>query len=329
MAKRKAAQTAPATAAPTAKPPAKKARFSNPPPPPPAASSSTPRAKPKQKGKAAASSSAPVAVRNPAAPKRFTVAAGSYERLLYGLECSFEPATAATSSSGLDYELSISPIFSFPAHLSSLRTVAASTLIHEGTGSERRVGGKYLVSGGSDEIIKVWDLPRRKEVGSLEGDTIGASLSHPFLLLEPSGARPADPALLLAPSRRHHHLHALRPAAQHARRRLDRLDHRPVPRPRLDPPPRAQGPQGPGQLVRRSPGRPRRAQRRRRQDAAHVGPRGGQVGDGDAARRGCVRSPLSSVRLFCILTCSTCSQRATLCGGTRTAASSPSSAAPT
>ncbi|KPV78002.1 uncharacterized protein RHOBADRAFT_50525 [Rhodotorula graminis WP1] len=172
MAKRKAAQTAPAPAAPTAKPPAKKARFSNPPPPPPAASSSTPRAKPKQKGKAAASTaaaSAPGAVKNPAAPKRFTVAAGSYERLLYGLECTFEPATGT----GTDFELSISPIFSFPAHLSSLRTVAASTLTHEGTGSERRVGGKYLVSGGSDEIIKVWDLPRRKEVGSLEGDTIG------------------------------------------------------------------------------------------------------------------------------------------------------------
>ncbi|GAA5891851.1 hypothetical protein JCM8208_002912 [Rhodotorula glutinis] len=183
MAKRKAAQTAPATAAPTAKPPAKKARFSNPPPPPPAASSA-PRAKPKQKGKAAAATattSTPVAVKNPGAPKRFTVAAGSYERLLYGLECTFEPATAATSGTGADYELSISPIFSFPAHLSSLRTVAASTLIHEGTGSERRVGGKYLVSGGSDEIIKVWDLPRRKEVGSLEGDTIGTITCMRFI----------------------------------------------------------------------------------------------------------------------------------------------------
>lgn len=29
------------------------------------------------------------------------------------------------------------------------------------------------MSGGTDEVVKVWDLRRRKEVGTLEGDTSG------------------------------------------------------------------------------------------------------------------------------------------------------------
>jgi protein MAK11 len=162
MAKRKAAQSTSQAAAPAANPPAKKkARFSNPPP----------AAPPAQKSKAKAAA-APVQgpEATPDAPKRFVVSAGSYERLLYGLECEFEPSTS--SSSG--YALSVNPIFSFPAHLSSLKTVAASHLVSPGTGSERKVGGKYLVSAGTDEVIKVWDLQRRKEVGILEGDTKGA-----------------------------------------------------------------------------------------------------------------------------------------------------------
>lgn len=175
MAKRKAPQTASAPSAGASKPaPTKKARFSNPPPRP---SAPTPAASAKSKkaqGKAVQAPADPAAS-TPDAPKRFVVASGSYERLLYGLECSFKPATkAGKNGTGKDYELSVDPIFSFPAHLSSLRTVAASHLLSPGTGSERKVGGKYLVSAGTDEIIKVWDLRRRKEMGNLEGDTIGA-----------------------------------------------------------------------------------------------------------------------------------------------------------
>ncbi|TKA56464.1 hypothetical protein B0A53_02035 [Rhodotorula sp. CCFEE 5036] len=173
MAKRKAAQAAPAPAADAPKPaPAKKARFSNPPPRPSAPSSTAAPSKSKKAQGKAAKQPAPDAVAStPDAPKRFVVASGSYERLLYGLECTFKPTSSSEKKK--DYALTVEPIFSFPAHLSSLRTVAASHLLSPGTGSERKVGGKYLVSAGTDEIIKVWDLRRRKEVGSLEGDTTG------------------------------------------------------------------------------------------------------------------------------------------------------------
>ncbi|GAA5884251.1 hypothetical protein JCM3774_003592 [Rhodotorula dairenensis] len=175
MAKRKASQAASVPAADAPKPaPTKKARFSNPPPrpsaPPPAPKPPKSKKAQGKAGKPALDATAPT----PDAPKRFVVTSGSYERLLYGLECSFKPAASAKKgTSTKDYALSVEPIFAFPAHLSSLRTVAASHLLSPGTGSERKVGGKYLVSAGTDEIIKVWDLRRRKEVGSLEGDTTG------------------------------------------------------------------------------------------------------------------------------------------------------------
>ena len=173
MAKRKAAQAAPAPAADAPKPaPAKKARFSNPPPRPSAPSSTAAPSKSKKAQGKAAKQPAPDAVAStPDAPKRFVVASGSYERLLYGLECTFKPTSSSEKKK--DYALTVEPIFSFPAHLSSLRTVAASHLLSPGTGSESKIRGKYIHSAGTDEIIKVWDLRRRKEVGSLEGDTTG------------------------------------------------------------------------------------------------------------------------------------------------------------
>lgn len=106
----------------------------------------------------------------PAAPTTFIVSVGSYERLLYGLSCTF--SIDANSTTG--FTLSLNPIFSFPAHLSSIKSVATSLLASPQTGSERKVGGKYLVSGGTDEVIKVWDLKRKKEVGSLEGEAAGS-----------------------------------------------------------------------------------------------------------------------------------------------------------
>ena len=82
-------------------------------------------------------------------PSSSKVIAGSYEKLLYGLEgtVSFEDA---------DLKLDIKPIFIFPAHVSYLKAVAASP-----------GGGKWLATGSADEIVKVWDLRRRKEIGGL------------------------------------------------------------------------------------------------------------------------------------------------------------------
>jgi WD40 repeat protein len=83
-------------------------------------------------------------------PSSFKIVAGSYEKLLYGLNGS----TSVDEDGKLQYQLK--PIFIFPAHVSCIKAVAASPN-----------GGKWLASGSADEIIKIWDLRRRKEVGGL------------------------------------------------------------------------------------------------------------------------------------------------------------------
>ena len=85
-------------------------------------------------------------------PSSFKIIAGSYERLLYGLE----GTTSVSSTGASDLAWTLKPIFIFPAHVSCIKTVAASPQ-----------GGKWLATGSGDEIIKVWDLRRRKEVGGL------------------------------------------------------------------------------------------------------------------------------------------------------------------
>jgi protein MAK11 len=82
----------------------------------------------------------------------FKIIAGSYERLLYGLQ----GTVSSTSSASPELEWTLKPIFIFPAHVSCIKSVAASPQ-----------GGKWLATGSGDEIIKVWDLRRRKEIGGL------------------------------------------------------------------------------------------------------------------------------------------------------------------
>lgn len=94
-------------------------------------------------------------------PSSFKIIAGSYERLLYGLQGT---VSASSPDAPLKLEWTLKPIFIFPAHVSYIKTVAASPQ-----------GGKWLATGSGDEIIKVWDLRRRKEVGGLmqhEGSTV-------------------------------------------------------------------------------------------------------------------------------------------------------------
>jgi len=98
-------------------------------------------------------------------PGSFILIAGSYEKLLYGIEGSYPPHDV-DSGDGLVNRVvkpDLTPIFIFPAHLAFVKCVAASP------------GGKWLATGSEDEFIKVWDLRRRKEVGSLSQHT-GMSL---------------------------------------------------------------------------------------------------------------------------------------------------------
>jgi protein MAK11 len=77
----------------------------------------------------------------------FKVIAGSYEKLLYGLEGHYDKETGKAT---------LKPMFIFPAHISCIKSVSASPN-----------GGKWLATGSADEVIKIWDLRRRKEVGGL------------------------------------------------------------------------------------------------------------------------------------------------------------------
>jgi protein MAK11 len=105
----------------------------------------------------------------PSLPSSFKLMAGSYERLLYGLEGTVSVSSPDASS---ELEWTLKPIFVFPAHVSYIKTVAASPQ-----------GGKWLATGSQDEIIKVWDLRRRKEIGGLmqhEGSNVSSLMaSHP------------------------------------------------------------------------------------------------------------------------------------------------------
>ncbi|TKY89719.1 hypothetical protein EX895_001504 [Sporisorium graminicola] len=116
-----------------------------------------------QKGKGVSANGAEAAqaptilIKAPQPTSSFKIVAGSYERLLYGLEATVEPASASASSSSA-FNVSLKPIFTFPAHISSIRTVATA-------GAD----SKWLATGGTDEIVKVWDLRKRREVGQLTG----------------------------------------------------------------------------------------------------------------------------------------------------------------
>ncbi|KAI3767329.1 hypothetical protein L2E82_17424 [Cichorium intybus] len=74
---------------------------------------------------------------------------GSYERFIWG----FKLKTLKHSTEAL----TLSPIFSFPSHLSPIKSVA--------------VVGSVAVSGGSDDTIKIYDLSTSSEVGSLNDPT--------------------------------------------------------------------------------------------------------------------------------------------------------------
>jgi hypothetical protein len=111
----------------------------------------------KAKGKQKAQPTTPTTI-----PGSFIIVAGSYEKLLYGIEGSYPTSSDNDSGDGLVNKVvkpDLTPIFIFPAHLAFVKALAASP------------GGKWLATGSEDEFIKVWDLRRRKEVGSLSQHT--------------------------------------------------------------------------------------------------------------------------------------------------------------
>lgn len=128
-------------------PPASKAKTAA---PVPAVAKSEPTPKTQNKGKGKSTL--------PTHSTTFIIIAGTYEKLLYGVEGSF-PSSSKSSSSETAIKPTLEPIFIFPAHLACVKAVAASP------------GGKWLATGSEDEFVKVWDLRRRKEVGSLSQHT--------------------------------------------------------------------------------------------------------------------------------------------------------------
>ncbi|KAJ2246673.1 60s ribosome biogenesis protein mak11 [Coemansia sp. RSA 455] len=76
------------------------------------------------------------------AQSSFLVSAGTYERILYGIEGRF-----------VGEQLTLNAQFIFPAHIGCIKAVS--------------VGGRYLASGSTDEVIKLYDLKKRVELGSL------------------------------------------------------------------------------------------------------------------------------------------------------------------
>ncbi|KAI8320711.1 WD40 repeat-like protein [Martensiomyces pterosporus] len=91
---------------------------------------------------AAADEALPALGKSVPAKDSFLVSAGTYERILYGLEGRFVGST-----------LTLNPQFIFPAHIGCIKAVSA--------------GGRYLASGSTDEIIKLYDIKKRVELGSL------------------------------------------------------------------------------------------------------------------------------------------------------------------
>lgn len=121
---------------------------------------------PKNKGKAKETG---VVTTDEELPSTFKIVAGSYEKLLYGVE------GKTTYSDDKNIEFHLKAVFAFPAHVSCIKAVAASPN-----------GGKWLATGSADEIIKVWDLRRRKEIGGLmhhEGMYLSCILSKRPLII--------------------------------------------------------------------------------------------------------------------------------------------------
>ncbi|KAI9488536.1 WD40-repeat-containing domain protein [Zychaea mexicana] len=87
----------------------------------------------------------------------FRIVTGTYERILYGINAYWKKAESTTTTT--TPKLRLEPIFIVPAHTGCIRTVA--------------IGGQFLASGSTDEVIRLYDVKKRKEYGSLGGQHRG------------------------------------------------------------------------------------------------------------------------------------------------------------
>ncbi len=78
----------------------------------------------------------------------FRIIVGTYEHVLYGID-----AITTYISKSASIAVIFNPVWIFEAHTGAVKSVA--------------VGGRYLASGGADEVIKLYDMRKRKDLGSL------------------------------------------------------------------------------------------------------------------------------------------------------------------
>jgi hypothetical protein len=95
--------------------------------------------------KSDSNSAAVQTISSPAKPNAVRIIVGSYEKVLCGIDAKFENQSPEKVSSShilpdLQHKLALSPVYMFSAHTGPIKCLAANE--------------RYLVSGGSDEVIK-------------------------------------------------------------------------------------------------------------------------------------------------------------------------------
>lgn len=80
---------------------------------------------------------------------KFLISIGSYERTIYGLDV--EVKTSESDPTAMEMHGKVG--FAIPAHNGYIKCIASCP--------------KYLVSGGVDEVIRIFDLKKRKDIGSI------------------------------------------------------------------------------------------------------------------------------------------------------------------
>ena len=80
---------------------------------------------------------------------KFLISIGSYERTIYGIDIEIKTSESDPQSICLEGKVG----FAVPAHNGYIKCIASCP--------------KYLVSGGVDEVIRIFDLKKRKDIGSI------------------------------------------------------------------------------------------------------------------------------------------------------------------